>query len=211
MKENKKCSICGSSNKVCNTEIGLLCGKHYCQFKRHGEIPTRTKYDRNEIKEHVDYAVMTLYNNHSEPIAETIIDFDDVERIKSIKWCLDKNGYVKNSKGTYLHRFLFEETNLYVDHINGNTLDNRKENLRLCTNTDNLKNRVNIPSNNRSGILGVRYRADRHKWYAEIQANNVSHYLGCYIKLEDAINARKNAEIKYFGEYKSKILNYEVN
>ena len=68
MKENKKCSICGSSNKVCNTEIGLLCGKHYCQFKRHGEIPTRTKCDRNEIKEHVDYAVMALYNNHSKPI-----------------------------------------------------------------------------------------------------------------------------------------------
>jgi hypothetical protein len=37
------------------------------------------------------------------------------------------------------------------------------------------------------------------------------HRLGSYLHKEDAINARKNAEIKYFGEYKSKILNYEVN
>ena len=62
-------------------------------------------------------------------------------------------------------------TSLCVDHLNGNTLDNRKENLRICTNADNLKHRVNLPKNNTSGILGVRYRKDRDKWYAEIKSN----------------------------------------
>lgn len=53
------------------------------------------------------------------------------------------------------------------------------------------------------GILGVRYRADRNKWYAEIQFNN----LGSYTEKEDAIKARLEAEIKYFGKYKSQVLN----
>ena len=51
----------------------------------------------------------------------------------------------------------------YVDHINGNTLDNRKQNLRIISNANNLKNRIKLPSNNTSGIIGVRYRKDRNK------------------------------------------------
>lgn len=99
------------------------------------------------------------------------------------------------------------ESDLFVDHINGNKLDNRKSNLRICCNADNLKNRVKLPSNNTSGILGVRYRADRNKWYAEIQFNKQKINLGSYTEKEDAIKARLEAEIKYFGKYKSQVLN----
>ena len=100
---------------------------------------------------------------------------------------------------------------MYIDHINGNKLDNRKSNLRVCSNADNLKNRVKLPSNNTSGILGVRYRADRSKWYAEIQVNNKRIRLGSYIDKESAVRARLEAEIKYFDEYKSKVLNNEID
>lgn len=82
-------------------------------------------------------------------------------------------------------------TSLTVDHINGNTLDNRKCNLRLCTNVDNLKNRINLPKNNTSGILGVRFRKDRNKWYSELQVNGKTIRLGSYLTKEEAIKARK--------------------
>lgn len=211
MKEIKKCSICGSTVKVCNTEIGLLCGKHYLQYKRHGEIKSRTKYDPNEFVVEEDLVRIFLYNKDGDKVAKALIDKDDYNLVKDYKWCLDKNGYVKNSKQKYLHRTITRETTLYVDHINGNKLDNRKSNLRVCSNADNLKNRVKLPSSNTSGILGVRYRSDRSKWYAEIQVNNKKIRLGSYIDKEDAIKARLEAEIKYFGEYKSKVLNNEID
>lgn len=207
MKEIRKCCICGSANKVCNSSIGLLCGKHYLQYKRYGKIQNRTKSDPNEIILKEDYAVIILYNNKSEPIAKSLIDIEDIDKIKNSKWCKDKNNYVKNSNQEYLHRIIMGESDLFIDHINGNKLDNRKSNLRICCNADNLKNRVKLPSNNTSGILGVRYRADRDKWYAEIQFNKQKINLGSYIKKEDAIKARLEAEIKYFGIYKSKTLN----
>lgn len=140
-----------------------------------------------------------------------MIDADQLPTVKGYKWCLDSNGYVKNSNQDYLHRIIMQEANLFVDHVNGNKLDNRASNLRICTNADNLKNRVKLSSSNTSGILGVRFRKDRNKWYAEIQVNNQKHYLGSYINKEDAIKARLKAEIEYFGEYKSKVLNNEIS
>ena len=74
-----------------------------------------------------------------------------------------------------------------------------------------LKNRVKLPKNNTSGILGVRFREDRNKWYTEIQCNKEKIYLGSFSSLEEAIKARLNGELKFFGKYKSKILNNEIN
>lgn len=212
MKVIKKCSICDSTNKVCFTPIGLLCGKHYSQWKRYGEIKERTRYDSNEIRNNNDNtSSIILYNIKAQPIAEAIVDTEKVSSISNMKWCLDKNGYVKNSKQEYLHRIIMQESNLYIDHIDGNPLNNTKANLRACSNADNLKNRVTIPSNNTSGVLGVRFRPERNKWTAEIRADKVTHRLGHFNTKEEAIEARLNAELEYFGEYKSKVNNYEVN
>ena len=137
MKEIKKCSICDSTTKVCNTEIGLLCGKHYLQYKRYGEIQSRTKYDSNEFVIEGDLVRIFLYNKEGNKVAEALVDKDDYNLIKDYKWCLDKNGYVKNSKQEYLHRVITRETALYVDHINGNKLDNHLSNLKWGTNLEN--------------------------------------------------------------------------
>lgn len=211
MKQTKTCCICGNSNKTVNTDIGILCGKHYLQYIRYGKIKSRTKYDPNVIEEFSNYAIIYLYNKDGDIIAETLIDKEDIPKVINDKWCRDKNGYVKNSKQGYLHRILLGETNLFIDHINGDKLDNRKRNLRICNNADNLKNRVKLPKNNTSGILGVRFREDRNKWYAEIQCNKEKIYLGSFSSLEDAIKARLNGELEFFGKYKSKILNNEIN
>ena len=100
---------------------------------------------------------------------------------------------------------------LILDHINGNTLDNRKNNLRICTNRENTSNRTKLGTNNTSGILGVRFDNRRNKWYADIQYKGKCIFLGYFNIKEDAIKARIDAEKLYFKEFKSKILNNEVN
>lgn len=206
IKEIKKCVVCGNTYKVYNTEMGLLCSKHHSQFKRHGKILERTKYDPNEIEIVDDIAYIILYNNKNEISAKALIDKEDIDKVKDYKWCKDANNYVRNSKQEYLHRIIVGEAFLYVDHINGNTLDNRKSNLRICNNADNLKNRVKLPKNNTSGILGVGFRKDRNKWYTEIQYNKQKVRLGSYTNKEGAIKARLDAELKYFGKYKSQVI-----
>lgn len=208
----KYCCVCNSSNKVCNTPIGLLCGKHYMQYRRYGKILNRTKFDPNEIILELDMAKIVLYNKNGDKIAETLIDTEDIEKISSDKWCIDKNNYVKNSKQEYLHRIILgAPKDMCVDHINGNTLDNRKSNLRICTNRENTSNRTKLGTNNTSGILGVRFDDRRNKWYADIQYKGKYIFLGYFNIKEDAIKARIDAEKLYFKEFKSKILNNEVN
>lgn len=89
---------------------------------------------------------------------------------------------------------------MFVDHINHNPYDNRKDNLRIVTSTQNSYNR-RIQSNNTSGVTGVYYANDRNKWRAYIKSDKKQIYLGQFDNKEDAIKARKEAEEKYFGEY----------
>ena len=92
------------------------------------------------------------------------------------------------------------------DPINGNTLDNKKNNLRICTNRENTSNKTKLGTNNTSGILGVRFDNRRNKWY-----KGKCIFLGYFNIKEDAIKARIDAEKSYFKEFKSKILNNEIN
>ena len=69
----------------------------------------------------------------------------------------------------------------------------------------NQMNRVNLPSNNTSGVIGVWWNKQLKKWQAMIYYYGKSKHLGYFINKEDAIKVRKEAEIKYFGEFRSKI------
>lgn len=98
-----------------------------------------------------------------------------------------------------LHRWLmnFPKKGV-VDHINGNTLDNRKENLRVISNADNLR-KGKLRTNNKTGISGVRKnKKNKYKiWTATIKVNYKTKYLGSFVEKKDAIKARKEAEKKY--------------
>lgn len=83
-----------------------------------------------------------------------------------------------------------------LDHINGITTDNRIENLRDVSNEENGRNRTK-PSTNTSGHIGVSYEKTYNKWKAQIRIGPKSINLGRFVCLEDAIKARKQAEIKY--------------
>ena len=213
MNEQVKCEVCGKIAKLKSSPFGALCSKHATQYYTYGKISTRTKYDSNEIVDLNEICEIYLYDKSGNIINKTIIDSEDKLKVQNKKWCLNKDNYVISGSikpFQYLHRLIMNTTSLTVDHINGDTLDNRKSNLRLCTNADNLKNRVKLPKNNTSGILGVRFRKDRNKWYSELQADGKTIRLGSYLTKEEAIKARKDGEEKYFKEYKS-IINNEIN
>ena len=85
-----------------------------------------------------------------------------------------------------------------VDHINNNTLDNRKENLRICTPHQNSMN-LKVKSNNTSGIIGVSVCG--RKWRARLMFNRQEIPFGYYEDFDDAVRARLIGEYKYFGEF----------
>lgn len=83
----------------------------------------------------------------------------------------------------------------HVDHINGNGIDNRWENLRVVSPLENSKN-LRKASNNTSGHTGVYWSKKDQRWIAQIKINRKVIYLGSYVDINDAITARKTAEIK---------------
>lgn len=92
-----------------------------------------------------------------------------------------------------------------VDHIKHlprqeHKIDNRKSNLRFVTQQQNILNSC-TQQNNTSGYTGVVYIKGTKKWQARIDINGTRKSLGCYYDINDAIEARKLAEIKYFKEY----------
>ena len=178
------------------------CGKHYNQILKHGKI-YRTYRDLNEIVIHDDYAEIILLNIKSEEIGRALIDLEDIDKVKKYRWCLH-NGYAKNNDIGVLHRFIIScPEGMEVDHINRNRLDNRKSNLRVVTHQQNNMNK-GVTKSNTSGYPGVYWYKNRNKWQVGIKVNYKQIFLGYFNDLEEAIEIRKQAEIKYFGEYRNK-------
>lgn len=101
--------------------------------------------------------------------------------------CTNTFGNHKDRKYLTLSRYLTNcPTNKVVDHINHNTLDNRKNNLRICTNYENNINKTN----NTSGCVGVSWDKNRNKWHVTFKRKNI----GRFSSFEDAVKARKLAE-----------------
>jgi hypothetical protein len=83
-----------------------------------------------------------------------------------------------------------------IDHINGNKLDNRIENLRSATRQENGKN-VPIGSRNTSGTIGVHWREDQSRWVASINKNGKLKHIGSFKSKDEAIQARAKANLEY--------------
>lgn len=145
--------------------------------------------------------------NNTKPV---IIDADDFEKVKNLEWKVDTSnkGIVSTTRAfgdrpVRLSRIVLccvKGNNFVVDHINRNIFDNRKCNLRKATFSQNNMNR-SIQKNNSSGHAGVRWNKQRNVWNAQITINKRQIHLGCFIHLENAVKARKNAEKEYFKEF----------
>ena len=143
---------------------------------------------------------------------EILLDFDVFEKYtKALYIHSDKtNGY--NSVGVFhegkkvLSRLIMSVTdkNQYVDHINGNPLDNRRRNLRVVSHQENMMNKKTY-KNNTSKIKGVNLNK-KGLWVARIQVGNKRIFLGSSKDKSVAEKLRIEAEKKYFGKYDRKYL-----
>jgi len=136
---------------------------------------------------------------------EAIIDTDDLPRVMELtaSWRAYKHPYrrvrVTGGKKGLQGWLIDAPVGMQIDHINRNALDNRRSNLRICTPTENYRNR-STHSNNTSGTTGV--IKNQGKWVVMIGTGGKNKYLGTFRNIEDAIAVRKEAEIKYFGDFR---------
>ena len=130
--------------------------------------------------------------------------------LNQFKWFFRKDGYVAKSiynkltgerKQIRMHREIMNfPDGMEIDHINGDKLDNRRENLRICTMGQNRANR-GLQRNSSSGYKGVYFEEARNKWRAQIEINNRRLHLGYFNNAEKAAFAYDTAAKKYFGEF----------
>lgn len=128
---------------------------------------------------------------------------EDWDLVTKHSWSVDPRGYLAatyKQKHLVLHRLIMNTPKGFVtDHINGDKLDNRRENLRICTQQQNSMN-TQVSRNNKLGVKGVSMTAFG-KYRARIMLNGIEIRLGNFETLDKAIQARKKAECDYFGEY----------
>lgn len=130
-----------------------------------------------------------------------LIDKEDFYIIENRSCYIDKN-YVRFNRKTLSRIIMDCPDDKVVDHINHDTLDNRKSNLRIVTHQQNMLN-SSVNKNNTSGVKGVSWNKKYKKWNANIGFNGKNIYLGCYNDFEDAVKVREEAEIKYHGEFRN--------
>ena len=179
----------------------IYCNRHYLQMHNHGHC-FKSIFDENDFIEHDDYVEMIVFYKNQQ--SSVLLSSEACEKVKLLKWHLRPDGYVEsreeNKETILLHRYLTNFKYSTVDHINRNKLDNRLENLRGVTTSQNQINK-SIQSNNTSGITGVSYDKERMKWHVMITANKKSINIGRFDKFDDAVSARLCAEKIYHKEY----------
>jgi hypothetical protein len=142
-----------------------------------------------------------------------IVDDNMFEYLNQWKWTAthkDKRWYAVRQEGGrifhtryYMHSVIMNSSQgMEVDHINKDGLDNRRENLRIATRTENNQNR-DKNKNNTSGYKGVSWNNEKGKYRAYIVANYKQIFLGNFKNIEDAAVAYDKAAIEYFGQFAS--------
>lgn len=144
----------------------------------------------------------------------TILDDEDFMSIADRAWhfcggyarttVVDKESQSFRTKAVYLHRFLIglsEDDPRHIDHINGDRLDNRRENLRVCEPFQNSMNAL-ASTKSKTGVRGVCFDRQRGKWVATLMVKGKKIFKKRFDSFSDAVAAREAVEISAYGEYR---------
>lgn len=204
------CSICKRKNTRLYSINGFknVCSKHMHQILKYGyplDNNPRTNNDLNDYVVKNNIAIFNVYNQRNEKVGEFIIDKSDLDLVKYRKWRLNSLGYIvtgnctKTNPSTMLHRILLKpKSNEVVDHIDGNPLNNRRSNLRICSQGENTYNK-----SPRSNYIGISFDKSRNQWAAEIRCKERRVHLCRWHTIEEAICARYIAEKFLFKEFQN--------
>lgn len=132
-----------------------------------------------------------------------LVDDADFEWLNQWKWCYGNNEAHRNGGGKWIkmHRLIMgSPVDKVVDHINGNRFDNRRENLRVCTQQQNTLN-CKVSKNSKSGYKDIFWVTARHKWLVQIMSKGRKFHGGYYIDLQEAVDARDVLIKKLHGDY----------
>ena|SRR3990167_578343 len=125
-----------------------------------------------------------------------IVDYADFLRFARFNWSFHSAGYAFRkigNKNAYMHREIMRPPKgMEVDHINGDKLDNRRENLRVCTHAQNSRNRKGI---------NVSFDKRKHKWRAQIGIGMKQKWLGYFATKEAAAKAYRDSANKEHGQF----------
>lgn len=163
-----------------------------------------TNRNRYIIKE--NYAVLQIL--FKSEWVNFLVDLDDVERLQNRTWRTTHkkrkiyavSGEIKYNTYIYLHKFILDveyKKGFEIDHINGDSQDNRKVNLRICTRLTNIQN-TSVRHNNKIGIRGITYNPNWHSYIVDFSYNKQRYYFPHWKTIEDAVWCRKTAE-EYYG------------
>lgn len=198
--EGAVCCICGEPFK-CAFEGKPYCNKHWLRLYNNGTVEKCGRKRTNKYETKDDILIITTAKG-----IKILADISDYDLLSKHSWCISKTGYPVaniNKKVIKLHRYLLHGLceGKIVDHINGNVLDNRRNNLRICkSNSDNARN-CRLSKNNKSGYSGVSMIKKTGKYRARIVVDRKEINLGHFDLYEDAVKARIAAEKKYYGDY----------
>lgn len=130
-----------------------------------------------------------------------LVDEEDYERVMEYNWHLTKQGYAANSLVGKMHRFIMNPPDdMVVDHVNHNTIDNRKTNLKVCDRLHNQKNQK--PQGNKSSrFKGVYWSNSKNRWVSEIISNFKKIYIGVFSDEIEAAKAYDEAAKKYHKDF----------
>lgn len=157
------------------------------------------RYEASTGKLFWEKRAVNLFNDGKQPVEMTCFHWNRTWAGKEAFTANDGNGYKQGrifGKSYRAHRIIWAIAYGYwpdeVDHINGVRSDNRICNLRDVDRTSNCRN-LSVRSNNTSGVVGVSWDKTYKKWHSRIR----DVHIGYYDEFDDAVEARRAAELKY--------------